>query len=104
MSFSSDLSSRPTSTLPRQDTATTMSSFSTSCSNLDTTTDSLSNISTLKNHTSKRKRKKSFEHFVAFGDEKALKTLKVHYYTEGGEQEKNNFFELPYFITRKYVF
>lgn len=86
MSFSSEPSSRPASTLPRQDTATTMSSFSTSCSNLDTA-ESLSNASSLRrkppNHKNQRKRKKSFEHFVAFGDEKTLRTLRVHYYPEG---------------------
>lgn len=84
MSFSSEPSSRPASTLPRQDTATTMSSFSTSCSNLDTA-DSNSNTSSLRRHKTKpnRKRKKSVEHFVAFGDEKTLRTLKVHYYPEG---------------------
>lgn len=86
MSFSSEPSSRPTSTLPRQDTATTMSSFSTSCSNLDTA-DSLSNASSLRRkkpkHNNHKTRKKSFEHFVAFGDEKTLRTLKVHYYPEG---------------------
>lgn len=86
MSFASEPSSRPASTLPRQDTATTMSSFSTSCSNLDTA-ESLSNTSSLRRKKPKlnshKKRKKSFEHFVAFGDEKTLRTLKVHYYPEG---------------------
>lgn len=85
MSFLSEPSSRPASTLPRQDTATTMSSFSTSCSNLDTA-DSLSNASSLRRHKTKHKhktRKKSVEHFVPFGDEKTLRTLKVHYYPEG---------------------
>lgn len=85
MSFSSEPSSRPASTLPRQDTATTMSSFSTSSSNLDTA-DSLSNASSLRRHKTKhsrKKRKKSVEHFVPFGDEKTLRTLKVHYYPEG---------------------
>lgn len=86
MSFSSEPSSRQILSLPRQDTATTMSSFSTSCSNLDTG-DSLSNTSSLRRHKPKRsnhkKRKKSVEHFVPFGDEKTLRTLKVHYYPEG---------------------
>lgn len=87
MSFSSELCSRPPlPTLPRQDTATTMSSFSTSCSNLDTT-ESLSNASTLRRqkpkHSNHKKRKKSVDHFVMFGDEKTLRTLKVHYYPEG---------------------
>lgn len=86
MSFSSDLSSRPPSTLPRQDTATTMSSFSTSCSQLDTT-ESLSNASSIRRqkpkHSNHKKRKKSVDHFAMFGDEKTLRTLKVHYYPEG---------------------
>lgn len=86
MSFSSELSSRPASTLPRQDTATTMSSFSTSCSNLDTA-ESLSSASSLRRqkpkHSNQKKRKKSIEHFMPFGDEKTLRTLKVHYYPEG---------------------
>jgi hypothetical protein len=62
-----------------------MSSFSTSCSNLDTA-ESNSNASSLRRHKTKangKKRKKSVEHFVAFGDEKTLRTLKVHYYPEG---------------------
>lgn len=88
MSFvSSEPSSRQIPTLPRQDTATTMSSFSTSCSNLDTTADSLSNASSLRRqkpkHSNHKKRRKSVEHFVPFGDEKTLRTLKVHYYPEG---------------------
>lgn len=85
MSFSSEHGSRPTSTLPRQDTSTTMSSFATSLSNLDTT-ESLSNNSSLrrqKTKLSQNKKRKSSEHFAAFGDEKTLKTLKVHYYPEG---------------------
>ena len=87
MSFSSEPSSRQTSSLPRQDTATTMSSFSTSCSNLDTT-ESLSNASSsLRRQKPKqsnhKKKRKSIEHFVPFGDEKTLRTLKVHYYPEG---------------------
>lgn len=86
MSFSSELSSRPLSTLPRQDTATTMSSFSTSCSNLDTA-ESLSNASSLRRqkpkHNNHKKRRKSVDHFGGFGDEKTLRTLKVHYYPEG---------------------
>jgi hypothetical protein len=85
MSFSSEQSSRQLSSLPRQDTATTMSSFSTSCSNLDTA-DSQSNASTLirqKPKHNRKKKRKSVEHFVPFGDEKTLKTLKVHYYPEG---------------------
>jgi hypothetical protein len=87
MSFSSDTASlRQITTLPRQDTATTMSSFSTSCSNLDTT-ESLSNASSLRRqkpkHSHHKKRRKSVEHFVPFGDEKTLRTLKVHYYPEG---------------------
>lgn len=86
MSFSSEPSSRQISSLPRQDTATTMSSFSTSCSNLDTA-DSLSNASSLRRqkpkHSNHKKRRKSVEHFVPFGDEKTLRTLKVHYYPEG---------------------
>lgn len=86
MSFSSEPSSRPASTLPRQDTATTMSSFSTSCSNLDTSETTLSNASSLRRQTkqnNKTKRKRSTEHYAAFGDEKTLRTLKVHYYPEG---------------------
>lgn len=85
MSFSSEQSSRPASTLPRQDTATTMSSFSTSCSNLDTV-ESLSNTSSLRRHKTKpgnKKRRKSVDHFTGFGDERTLRTLKVHYYPEG---------------------
>lgn len=86
MSFSSEPSTRQLSSLPRQDTATTMSSFSTSSSNLDTT-ESLSNVSSLRrqksNHSNHKKRKKSVEHFVPFGDEKTLRTLTVHYYPEG---------------------
>lgn len=86
MSFSSEPSSRPASTLARQDTATTMSSYSTSCSNLDTA-ESLSNASSLRRKKAKRenhkKRRKSFDQYVAFGDEKTLRTLKVHYYPEG---------------------
>lgn len=86
MSFSSEPSSRQISSLPRQDTATTMSSFSTSCSNLDTA-DSQSNASSLRRqkpkHSNHKKKRKSVEHFVPFGDEKTLKTLKVHYYPEG---------------------
>lgn len=86
MSFSSEPSSRQISSLPRQDTATTISSFSTSCSNLDTA-DSLSNASSLRRqkpkHSNHKKRRKSVEHFVPFGDEKTLRTLKVHYYPEG---------------------
>lgn len=75
MSFSSD-SSRPALTLPRQDTATTMSSFSSSLSNFDTT-ESLSNTSSL------RRPKQKAKIFAAFGDEKTLRTLKLHYYPEG---------------------
>lgn len=84
MSFSSEPSSRPASTLPRQDTATTMSSFSTSCSNLDNS-ESISSASTLRRqkHAGRKKRKKSIDHFAGFGDEKTMKTLKVHYYPEG---------------------
>ena len=87
MSFSSEPSSRQISSLPRQDTATTMSSFSTSCSNLDTA-ESLSNASSsLRRQKPKqsnhKKKRKSIEHFVPFGDEKTLRTLKVHYYPEG---------------------
>lgn len=84
MSFSSEPSSRPASTLPRQDTATTMSSFSTSCSNLDNS-ESISSASTLRKpkNTGRKKRKKSIDHFAGFGDEKTMKTLKVHYYPEG---------------------
>lgn len=85
MSFSSEPSSKLTS-LPRQDTATTMSSFSTSCSNLDTI-ETLSNASSIRRHKptpgNHKKRKKSIEHFIAYGDEKTLRTLKVHYYPEG---------------------
>lgn len=87
MSFSSEPSSKQTSSLPRQDTATTISSFSTSLSNLDTAESSLSNSSSLRRQKPKqnkhKKRKKSVEHFVPFGDEKTLRTLKVHYYPEG---------------------
>lgn len=84
MSFSSEPSSRPASTLPRQDTATTMSSFSTSCSNLDNS-ESISSASTLRKakNVGRKKRKKSIDHFAGFGDEKTMKTLKVHYYPEG---------------------
>ena len=84
MSFSSEPNSRPVSTLPRQDTATTMSSFSTSCSNLETV-ESSSNASSLKRKKPKhnQRQKKSFDHFIAFGDEKTLRTLKAHYYPEG---------------------
>ncbi|CRL04863.1 CLUMA_CG017916, isoform A [Clunio marinus] len=83
MSFSSVKSSRLTSTLPQQET---MSSLSTSLSNLDNT-DSMSNVSSLIRQKIKngnhKKRKKSVEHFVAFCDEKTLKRLKQHYYPEG---------------------
>lgn len=86
MSFSSEPGSGPASiTLPRQDTSTTMSSFATSLSNLDTN-ESLSNASSLRRQKPKldqNKKRKSSEHFAAFGDEKTLRTLKVHYYPEG---------------------
>lgn len=86
MSFSSEPGMGPTTTtLPRQDTSTTMSSFATSLSNLDTS-ESLSNASSLRRQKAKpgqNKKRKSSEHFAAFGDEKTLRTLKVHYYPEG---------------------
>lgn len=91
MSFSSERSSRQTtSSLPRQDTATTVStvsSLSTSCSNLETndSTVSTNTITTSKNKNKSRKsrvRKHSIEHFIPSGDAKTLRTLKVHYYPE----------------------
>lgn len=83
MSFSSEKSSRQTTTtLPRQDTATTVSSLSTSYSNLETNDSTFSNTSKNKKKRKSRARKYSFEHFIPSGDAKTLKTLKVHYYPE----------------------
>jgi hypothetical protein len=80
MSFLLKNNSKQTMTLPRQDTATTVSSLSTSCSNLETS-DFTSNASTLK--FNKTKRRRSVEHFMPFSsDVRTLKTLKVHYYPE----------------------
>lgn len=84
MSFSSEKSSRQTTTmtsLPRQDTATTVSSLSTSCSNLETNDSTVSSASTLQK-SRKKTRRNSLEHFVPSSDPKTLKTLKVHYYPE----------------------
>jgi hypothetical protein len=81
MSISSPKKSMLQKFLSRQDTSTTISSFSTSCSNLDS-----SEISS----TSKRQgnnvrtREKYHEGLSAFGDEKTIKRLKSHYYPEGG--------------------
>lgn len=82
MSFSSRQMTLPS--LPRQDTATTVSSLSTSYTNLDTNDSTISSTSTLKCQKNKHKKAKrhSFEHFVPSGDPKTLKTLKVHYYPE----------------------
>lgn len=86
MSFSSEKSSRQTTT--RQDTATTASSLSTSCSNLETNESTISSTtSTTRRQKNKTKRKSrtrrhSIEHFIPSGDAKTLKTLKVHYYPE----------------------
>ncbi|KAG5684298.1 hypothetical protein PVAND_013533 [Polypedilum vanderplanki] len=87
--------SRQTTTLPRQDTATTVSSLSTSYSNLETGDSIHSTTSTLKysksnnnshNHKHKSNKKKnrrhSIEHYLPACDAKTLKTLKVHYYPE----------------------
>jgi hypothetical protein len=90
MSFSSEKSLRQTSSsLPRQDTATTVSSLSTSCSNLETNETTLSTSSTStsnkrcqKSKSKRKSRRHSVEHFVPSGDAKTLKTLKVHYYPE----------------------
>lgn len=92
MSFSSEKSSRQTSSsLPRQDTATTVSSLSTSCSNLETNETTLSTSSASTSTTKKRcqkskskrkSRRHSVENFVPTSDPKTLKTLKVHYYPE----------------------
>lgn len=90
MSFSSEKSSRQTtsSSLPRQDTAMTVSSLSTSCSNLETNESTISSTtSTTRRQKNKTKRKSrtrrhSIEHFIPSGDAKTLKTLKVHYYPE----------------------
>lgn len=91
MSFSSNQSSlkRPPS-LPhlvtRQDTVLTMSSFSSSCSQLDTLeTGIASNSSSLRSTKVPRKSKKrNREHhvFLPGMDEKTLRTLKQHYYPE----------------------
>lgn len=71
------------SSLPRQDTATTVSSLSTSCSNLEINDSTVSSTSTVqKNKSKKVRREKSAEHFVPSCDAKTLKTLKVHYYPE----------------------
>lgn len=82
MSFSSRQTTP--STLPRQDTSTTVSSLSTSYSNLATNESTISSTSTIKCNKVKNKksRKNSVEHFVPSGDAKTLKTLKVHYYPE----------------------
>jgi hypothetical protein len=94
MSFSSEQSSRQTTTttLPRQDTATTVSSLSTSCSNLETGDSTSSSLKCTtandNNHNrknkggKKRNRRRSYEHFVPACDAKTLKTLKIHYYPE----------------------
>lgn len=91
MSFSSEKSSRQTTStsLPRQDTATTESSLSTSCSNLETNESTISSTtSTTRRPKNKTKRKSrirrehSIEHFIPSGDAKTLKTLKIHYYPE----------------------
>jgi hypothetical protein len=81
MSFSSR---QTTSSLPRQDTATTVSSLSTSYSNLVTNDSTISSTSTIKyqKNKSKKVRRNSVEHFIPSEDAKTLKTLKVHYYPE----------------------
>lgn len=96
MSISSEQSSRQTGTLPRQDTTVTVSSLSTSYSNLETGDSIHSNTSTAtrsnnknnNNHKRRNNRKKyrrhSAENFhnLTSCDAKTLKTLKVHYYPE----------------------
>lgn len=82
MSFTSRQTT--SSSLPRQDTATTVSSLSTSYSNLATNDSTISSTSTIKYKKRKNKkiRKHSIEHFIPSGDAKTLRTLKVHYYPE----------------------
>lgn len=81
MSFSSRQTT--SSSLPRQDTATTVSSLSTSYSNLATNDSTISSTSTVKHQKNKKVRKQnSIEHFIPSGDAKTLKALKVHYYPE----------------------
>lgn len=70
------------SSLPRQDT--TVSSLSTSCSNLETSSDITSSIK-CHNHRNKNDRKSkrnSYENIFRTYDPKTIKTLKVHYYPE----------------------
>jgi hypothetical protein len=69
--------------LPRQDTATTVSSLSTSCSNLETSESNVSSAKTRhKKHYRVKNRRNSIEHYDPSTDVKTLKTLKVHYYPE----------------------
>lgn len=90
MSFSSNQSSIKRPPVPhlvtRQDTVLTMSSFSSSCSQLDTLeTGIASNSSSLRSTKVPRKSKKrNREHhvFLPGMDEKTLRTLKQHYYPE----------------------
>jgi hypothetical protein len=75
--------------LSRQDTSTTISSFSTSCSNLDTSEIIISSTSKRQgsngsNNNNVRTREIYHEGLSAFGDEKTIKRLKSHYYPEGG--------------------
>ena len=88
MSFSSS-SRQTTSSLSQQDSPaiTAENSLSTSYSNLTTNDSTSSNISTIKRHKNRRKRKLkarilSIENFPSGGDPKTLKTLKSHYYPE----------------------
>lgn len=92
MSFSSEQSStRQKISLPRQDTQTTVSSLSTSCSNLETADSNTCNKNSFNNNNhhnrkhksnKKRNRRHSIEHYFPTCDSKTLKTLKVHYYPE----------------------
>lgn len=97
MPLSSEQISRQAATLPRQDTTVTVSSLSTSYTNLETGDSIHSNSSSTKynhdhkinnNHKRKNDRKKarrhSNEHFhnLISCDAKTLRALKVHYYPE----------------------